>query len=416
MDSGVTTSYMRARRVFRPLQRAFSLARRKVGVGALLVFVTVAGASLAVAYTASASDVGTAGSGLVDVSQLGDTGATSADETTTDAGTTSEAQETTTEEAAPPPPPPETTTDETPVDQPPPPPVTVTDPGPPVGGKNPPPTPPQPVIKKTHTNRPAETSEGAHATVWIHLALPDPTPAAMRLDPAFARQLKLVSRAAGVRWWLVLAVVRARGGDTRVPATSAELRRIAARLALLRETHSRWHAVLALGHRHHRFANRAMALARYDRAVGLRSLVQGLEAAKPRLEHKVLRDSHIDIYAGGRADIALHRVDVRVLVLVRYLRFTFKQVTVSSLFSGHRYYARPGVVSAHMYGLAADISAVAKTPIIGNQQPGGVTERAIKAILRLPSELQPQQVISLLGLGGPSFPLADHYDHIHVGF
>jgi hypothetical protein len=159
-----------------------------------------------------------------------------------------------------------------------------------------------------------------------------------------------------------------------------------------------------------------MALARYDRAVGLRSLVQGLEAAKPRLERKVLRDSHIDIYAGGRADIALHRVDVRVLVLVRYLRFTFKQVTVSSLFSGHRYYARPGVVSAHMYGLAADISAVAKTPIIGNQQPGEVTERAIKAILRLPSELQPQQVISLLGLGGPSFPLADHYDHIHVGY
>jgi hypothetical protein len=25
-------------------------------------------------------------------------------------------------------------------------------------------------------------------------------------------------------------------------------------------------------------------------------------------------------------------------------------------------------------------------------------------------------VISLLGLGGPSFPLGDHGDHIHVGF
>jgi hypothetical protein len=25
-------------------------------------------------------------------------------------------------------------------------------------------------------------------------------------------------------------------------------------------------------------------------------------------------------------------------------------------------------------------------------------------------------VISLLGLGGPSFPMADHDDHIHVGF
>jgi hypothetical protein len=28
----------------------------------------------------------------------------------------------------------------------------------------------------------------------------------------------------------------------------------------------------------------------------------------------------------------------------------------------------------------------------------------------------PRQVISLLGLGGPSFPLFDHDDHIHVGF
>jgi hypothetical protein len=404
---------MRARRVLKPFGRALSLARRKVGVGAVLVFVTVAGASLAAAYTASANDVGTSGSGLVDVSQLGDTGAIATDGTTTDVGTTSEAQETTTEEAVPPPPP-GTTTDETPVEVPPP--VTVTDPDPPVGGETPSPPPSQPVITTKHKNRPAETAEGAHATVWIHLVLPDPTPPAMRLDPAFARELRLVARAAGVRWWLVLAVVRARGGDTRVPATHAELRRIAQRLATLRETHGRWRSVLMLGHRHHRFANKTMALARYDRAAGLRSLVQGLERAKPRLEPKVLLDRHIDIYAGGRVDIALHRIDVRVLVLIRYLRFTFNQVTVSSLFSGHRYYARPGVVSAHMYGLAADISAVAKTPIIGNQQPGGVTERAIKAILRLPSEMQPQQVISLLGLGGPSFPLADHYDHIHVGF
>jgi hypothetical protein len=25
-------------------------------------------------------------------------------------------------------------------------------------------------------------------------------------------------------------------------------------------------------------------------------------------------------------------------------------------------------------------------------------------------------VISLLGLGGPSFPMGDHGDHIHVGY
>ena len=89
---------------------------------------------------------------------------------------------------------------------------------------------------------------------------------------------------------------------------------------------------------------------------------------------------------------------------------------MSSLFSGHRMFSRPGVVSAHMYGHAVDIAAVGGTSIAGNQQPGGITERAVRSILLLPAELQPRQVISLLGLGGPSFPLRDHGDHVHVGF
>ena len=91
-------------------------------------------------------------------------------------------------------------------------------------------------------------------------------------------------------------------------------------------------------------------------------------------------------------------------------------MTVSSLFSGHRKFARPGVVSAHIYGHAVDIAAVGEVSIAGHQQPGGITEAAVRSLLLLPSELQPQQVISLLGLGGPSFPLRDHGDHIHVGF
>jgi hypothetical protein len=52
----------------------------------------------------------------------------------------------------------------------------------------------------------------------------------------------------------------------------------------------------------------------------------------------------------------------------------------------------------------------------GSQQPGGVTEAAVRNILLLPAELRPLQVISLLGLGGPSFPMANHFDHIHVGY
>jgi hypothetical protein len=405
---------MRARRLLGRLRRASGLAPRRAGAATLFVSLTALGAFLAVSYSASASDVGTSGSGLVDVSVLTDTVASSTEVTTTDAGTTSEAEPTTTEEESAPPPP-ETTTAEAPVEAPPPA-ETVTDPGPPVGGSAPPPQPAPPVLHTKHETRPAETGEGAHAIVWIHATLPDPTPPAKRLDPAFARSLLKISRAAGVRWSLVHATVRVRGGDSRVPASTLELRRIAERLARLDANRHPRLAMVAMGGGRHEFANRALALARYNRAVGLQALVHGLDWAKPRLERRILRDRHIDIYSGGRVDIALHRVDVRVLVLIRYLRVTFKQVTVSSLFSGHRYYARPGVVSAHMYGLAVDIAAVANTPINGHQQPGGLTERAVKAILRLPSELQPQQVISLLGLGGPSFPLADHYDHIHVGF
>ena len=106
----------------------------------------------------------------------------------------------------------------------------------------------------------------------------------------------------------------------------------------------------------------------------------------------------------------------RCWFLLSYLSERHGTITVSSLFSGHRKYARPGVISAHTFGHAVDIAAVSGTSIAGHQAPGGITEAAVRSVLLLPSELQPQQVISLLGLGGPSFPLRDHGDHIHVGF
>ena len=107
---------------------------------------------------------------------------------------------------------------------------------------------------------------------------------------------------------------------------------------------------------------------------------------------------------------------MRVLALVAYLAERFGSFNVSSLTSGHRLYARPGVVSAHVFGRAVDVAAVGGVPVLGSQQPGGMTERVLRAILLLPAELQPAQLISLLGLGGPSFALADHADHIHIGY
>jgi len=282
------------------------------------------------------------------------------------------------------------------------------------------PTGPQPLAKPARSRAPRALDPETHrpgtaATIWLHRQLPDPTPPAQRLALDFAVQLAYEARTAQVSWSLVLAVLRGQGHLGAVPASSSELRDLSRRLADLRAELSPEDAVHALTGSAS-FAEEAVALAHYNRAVGLYSLVTGLERAKVRLARLVLSDPRIDIYAGGRDDIASGLVDVRVIVLIRYLTDVFGQTSVSSLHSGHRLYARPGVVSAHVYGLAVDISAVGRTSIAGHQEPGGITERAVKSMLLLPAELQPQQVISLLGLGGPSFPLADHADHIHVGY
>ena len=163
-------------------------------------------------------------------------------------------------------------------------------------------------------------------------------------------------------------------------------------------------------------AKHALALAHYNRAVGIETLIQGLDGAKKRLTLRTLKDPRITIYSGGVGDLEANRVNVRVIVAIRYLADTFGSVQITSLVSGHRLYARPRVISAHVYGEAADVAALGGVSIYGNQEPGGVTEQAVEDLLLLPEEVEPKQIISLLGLGGASFALSDHYDHIHVGY
>jgi hypothetical protein len=253
------------------------------------------------------------------------------------------------------------------------------------------------------------------ATIWLNSPLPDPTPPALRLSPRFATNLKAAARQTGVDWAVMLGILRARGAKGHIPADRVTLGRLAARLDSFGPARGDWARIVAYSG-DTRFADKAAALARYDRAVGLDALVKGLEDAKASLATRILADRNISIYGGGRNDIINDKVDVRVLAMIAYLRESFGQVTVSSLISGHRLYARPGVISAHIPGRAVDISGLGGISIQGHQEPGGVTERAVREILLLPTEVMPRQVISLLGLGGPSFPLADHYNHIHIGF
>jgi hypothetical protein len=279
-----------------------------------------------------------------------------------------------------------------------------------------------PVVKpdvaplRAPVDREAEADEpNVDATVWLYRALPDPTPPSRRLKPAFARKLKLISARNHVDWALTLAVLRARGERGSTPASPAGLRVLTNSLHARKAHKDAWNSVLALEGRT-AFADRTVALMHLYRAVGLKALVKGFDWAKPSLSKRILNDRRISIYPGGRTDIQLGRVNVRILALIAYLAEAHGQVTVSCLISGHRLYARPGVVSAHIYGLAADISMLGGTSILGHQQQSSVTEKAVRNILLLPAEMQARQVISLIGMGGPSFPLANHDDHIHVGF
>jgi hypothetical protein len=275
-------------------------------------------------------------------------------------------------------------------------------------------SPPRELVKAAPPDLDGAPAGGA--TVWLNRALPDPTPPALRLKPQFARRLLAVSRHQRVDWALMLGVLRSEGHNGSAPADLAGLRGLASRLgAMGARVGTPWAAMFSLSSSTS-FADRAVALSHYYRAVGLTALVRGLVAQRDALAKKVLDDPRVSIYAGGRGDIEAGRVNVRVLAVVEYLADSFGHVTVSCLISGHRLYARPGVISAHIYGLAADISEVGGTSIIGHQQQVSITERAVHGLLLLPPELMPRQVISLLGLGGPSFPLANHYDHIHIGY
>jgi transglycosylase-like protein with SLT domain len=146
------------------------------------------------------------------------------------------------------------------------------------------------------------------------------------------------------------------------------------------------------------------------------SVTQALLASKQQLERQVLADPRISIYSCGRDDISTGIIDRRILATMEYLADNGFRLTITALRCGHSKMTTSGYVSEHWYGDAMDIAQVNGIPIVGNQGKGTITEAVIKTLLRLQGSMRPHQIISLMNLGGPSFALADHYDHIHVGF
>jgi hypothetical protein len=167
-----------------------------------------------------------------------------------------------------------------------------------------------------------------------------------------------------------------------------------------------------------RMATRAELLADYFDALGPHALVHGLEdpEARERLQERTLDDERIELYDGGRSDVADGLIDPRVLVTLRFLANRFDTVTISSLVSGHGVFTASGNVSLHAYGQAVDVAALGGESILGHQQRGGRTWRAVRDLLLLPEAMQPAELITLWDMGGPAFAMADHHDHIHIGW
>jgi murein DD-endopeptidase MepM/ murein hydrolase activator NlpD len=139
--------------------------------------------------------------------------------------------------------------------------------------------------------------------------------------------------------------------------------------------------------------------------------------SKEELERRVLADKNLSIYECGRNDIATGQIDRRVLALLEYLVSKGFKMTITSLKCGHSIMSSSGFVSEHSTGDAVDIAVIDGVPVTGHQGPGTLADQLIKDVLALQGTMHPHQVISLENLPGPtSFAMADHYDHVHVGY
>jgi hypothetical protein len=148
------------------------------------------------------------------------------------------------------------------------------------------------------------------------------------------------------------------------------------------------------------------------------SIGQILLMGKDALAQRVLNNPRIEVYGCGRQDIRVGSIDRRVLATLEFLAASGLKPTITSLKCGHGFYTASGNVSQHSSGNAVDIAAVNGIPIIGHQGEDSITELTIQRLLTLQGNMKPDQIISLMTFEGAdnTLAMADHHDHIHVGF
>jgi murein DD-endopeptidase MepM/ murein hydrolase activator NlpD len=138
--------------------------------------------------------------------------------------------------------------------------------------------------------------------------------------------------------------------------------------------------------------------------------------SKPVLEQRVLADPRLEIYSCGRSDIESGQIDRRILAALSYLVERGYRLGLTSLKCGHSFYTTSGNVSAHSSGNAVDIATINGISVLGNQGPGSITEAVVRDLMSLQGTMYPDQIITLMDLGPPTFAMGDHADHIHLGY
>ncbi|HET7589432.1 MAG TPA: lytic murein transglycosylase [Solirubrobacterales bacterium] len=139
--------------------------------------------------------------------------------------------------------------------------------------------------------------------------------------------------------------------------------------------------------------------------------------SKEALQRRVLADEQIELPECDRIEVRGGQIDRRLLATLAYLSERGFRLTVTSMLCGrHGSITTSGNISNHSFGNAVDIAAINGVPVLGNQGPGTITEALLKAVLRLQGTMVPDELISLQALGGPSFAMADHADHVHIGW
>ncbi len=148
------------------------------------------------------------------------------------------------------------------------------------------------------------------------------------------------------------------------------------------------------------------------------SVGQVLLMSKQQLTNRVLADPHVQIYACGRRDIEAGLIDRRVLAVIEFLSASGLDPDVSGLECGHSANGSTGTDAAGSTGASVDISKINGIPIQGHQQPGSITDIAIRRLLTLQGSMAPSQIVSDISYKNQPTTLAlpDHMNRIQVTF